>query len=79
MTKRINFIFKTLQPVQIGGLNVLAGLMSATSSVTGLMGRYETNFYSKFALRLLSEMIAGGTETVYDFVSWLYGRITSKF
>ena len=67
--KSIDYGRLALDSTFMGGLNVLAGFMSAISSVSILMGKVETNLNSKFALRLLSGMIAGGTEVTYDFVS----------
>lgn len=34
---------------------------------------------SKFALRFLAALIAGGTETAYDLTSYLIGKLISAF
>ncbi|MDY5982811.1 MAG: RHS repeat-associated core domain-containing protein, partial [Anaeroplasma sp.] len=50
----------------MGSLNILAGKGSAMSSIAGSMGRVATDVNSKFALRFLAGLIAGGTEATYD-------------
>ncbi len=68
-----------LDSTVMGSLNIIAGFLSSASGITSATGRVETNLNSKFALRFVSGLIAGGTETIYDLVSWLYGKIRSNF
>ena len=59
----------------MGSLNILAGMGSAMSSIAGSMGRVATDVNSKFALRFLAGLIAGGTEAAYDLTSYLIGKL----
>ena len=63
----------------MGSLNILAGMGSAMSSIAGSMGRVATDVNSKFALRFLAGLIAGGTEATYDLTSYLIGKLISSF
>ena len=63
----------------MGSLNILAGIGSAMSSIAGSMGRVATDVNSKFALRFLAGLIAGGTEATYDLTSYLIGKLISSF
>ena len=63
----------------MGSLNILAGMGSAMSSIAGSMGRVATDVNSKFALRFLAGLIAGGTEAAYDLTSYLIGKLISAF
>ena len=63
----------------MGSLNILAGMGSAMSSIAGSMGRVATDVNSKFALRFLAALIAGGTEATYDLTSYLIGKLISAF
>lgn len=63
----------------MGSLNILAGMGSAMSSIAGSMGRVATDVNSKFALRFLAGLIAGGTEATYDLTSYLIGKLISAF
>ena len=63
----------------MGSLNILAGMGSAMSSIVGSMGRVATDVNSKFALRFLTALIAGGTEAAYDLTSYLIGKLISAF
>lgn len=63
----------------MGSLNILAGMGSAMSSIAGSMGRVATDVNSKFALRFLAGLIAGGTEVAYDLTSYLIGKLISAF
>ena len=63
----------------MGSLNTLAGIGSAMSSIVGTMGKVATDVNSKFALRFLAGLIAGGTEAVYDLTSYLLGKLISAF
>lgn len=63
----------------MGSLNILAGMGSAMSSIAGSMGRVATDVNSKFALRFLAGLIAGGTEAAYDLTSYLLGKLISAF
>ncbi len=63
----------------MGSLNIFAGMGSAMSSIVGSTGRVATDVNSKFALRFLAALIAGGTEAVYDLSSYLIGKLISTF
>ncbi len=63
----------------MGSLNILAGIGSAIVSITGAMGRVTVDVNSKFALRFLTGLIAGGTEAAYDLTSYLLGKLLSVF
>ena len=63
----------------VGSLNILAGMGSAMSSIAGSMGRVATDVNSKFALRFLAGLIAGGTEAAYDLTSYLFSKLISAF
>ena len=65
--------------VIMGSLNILAGMGSAMSSIAGSMGRVATDVNSKFALRFLAGLIAGGTEAAYDLTSYHFGKLISAF
>ncbi len=60
-------------------LNIFAGIGSGMSSIVGSIGRATIDVNSKFALRFLARLIAGGTEAVYDLSSYLIGKIISTF
>ncbi|MCM1350603.1 MAG: hypothetical protein NC182_05310 [Prevotella sp.] len=75
----INWGETLLTSAVMGSLNIFAGMGSAMSSIAGSMGRVATDLNSKFALRLLSGMIAGGTEAAYDLISYLIGKLLSAF
>ena len=72
---KIDFSRLALDSIIMGSLNVMAGFMSASSGAASQLGKIETNANSQFALRLVSGMIAGGTELTYDLISWIYGKI----
>ena len=55
----------------MGSLNVFAGLGAATSTITSGMGKIVADANSKVALRIVSGLIAGGTEASYDSISYL--------
>ena len=63
----------------MGSLNIFAGMGSAMSSLAGSMGRVAIDVNSKFALRFLAGLIAGGTEATYDLTSYLIGKLISSF
>lgn len=63
----------------MGSLNIFAGMGSAMSSIAGSMGRAVTGANSQFALKLLSGLIAGGTEATYDISSYLINRLIAAF
>lgn len=68
----------------MGGLNIFAGLASGMSSMAGKMGkemvvRSLSDANSVMALRLLAGTIAGSTETVFDLLTYLVKKLTSKF
>ena len=75
----INWGETLLTSAVMGSLNIFAGMGSAMSSIAGSMGRAATDLNSKFALRLLAGMIAGGTEAAYDLTSYLIGKLISAF
>lgn len=75
---KIDFSRLALDSIIMGSLNVMAGFMSASSGAASQLGKIETNANSQFALRLVSGMIAGGTELTYDLISWIYGKIMSN-
>ena len=49
------------------------------TSIGGSVGRVATDVNSKFALRFLAGLIAGGTEAAYDLISYLIGKLFSAF
>ena len=59
---------KTLATSSVmGALNIFASMSSAMSSIAGTMGKTAIDLNSRFAaLRFLTGLIAGGTETTYD-------------
>ena len=58
----------------MGTLNIIAGWGSAISSITGVAGRVATDINSKWALRLIAGLSAGGTEFLYDLISYLLNK-----
>ena len=63
----------------MGLLNIFAGMGAGMSSVAGSMARTASDVNSKFALKLLSRLIAGGTEAAYDISSYLINRLIAAF
>lgn len=63
----------------MGLLNIFAGMGAGMSSVAGSMARTAIDANSKFALKLLSGLIAGGTEAAYDISSYLINRLIAAF
>ena len=63
----------------MGLLNIFAGVGAGMSSVAGSMARTAIDANSKFALKLLSGLIAGGTEAAYDISSYLINRLIAAF
>ncbi|MDY4937354.1 MAG: RHS repeat-associated core domain-containing protein, partial [Candidatus Onthovivens sp.] len=63
----------------MGLLNIFAGMGAGMSSVAGSMARTASDVNSKFALKLLSGLIAGGTEATYDISSYLINRLIAAF
>ncbi|MBQ9108384.1 MAG: RHS repeat-associated core domain-containing protein [Clostridia bacterium] len=61
----------------MGGLNIFAGVGSAMSTIAGSLGRAAIDVNSKYALRLLAGLIAGGTEATYDAIVYLLGKLFS--
>ena len=55
----------------MGLLNIFAGMGAGMSSVAGSMAGTAIDANSKFALKLLSDLTAGGTEAAYDISSYL--------
>lgn len=62
----------------MGSLNVFAGLGAAASTITSGMGRIAADVNSKVALRIVSGLIAGGTEATYDSISYLISVILNN-
>lgn len=64
----------------MGLLNIFAGMDFGMSSVAGSMARTAIDVNSKFALRLLSGLVAGeGTEAAYNISSYLINRLIAAF
>ena len=63
----------------MGLLNIFAGMGAGMSSMAGSMARTAIDANSKFALKLLSGLIAGGTEAAYDISSYLINRLIAAF
>lgn len=63
----------------MGLLNIFAGMESAMPSIVGSTSRVVADVNSRFALRLLAGLIAGGTEAAYDLTSFLLERLISDF
>jgi len=61
--------------VLTGALNIFAGLGSSMSSIARSVGKVATDLNSKFGLRLLSGLIAGGAEASYDLVSYIVNKL----
>ena len=61
-----------------GTLNIFAGLGAATSTIISGMGRIAADVNSKVALRIVSRLIAGGTEATYDSISYLISVILNN-
>ena len=61
----------------MGGLNIFAGVGSAMSTIAGSLGKAAIDVNSKYALRLLAGLIAGGTEAAYDAIAYLLGKLFS--
>ena len=68
-----------LDSLVIGGLNVLAGIASGIANITSSLSRTLIDTSSKLSLRIISGVIAGGTEFTYDIISWIYGKLMSLF
>ena len=54
-----------------GALNIFAGFAAGTGSVVGGVGKAAADVNTKVAAGILSGLIAGGTEFVYDLASYL--------
>ena len=63
----------------MGLLNIFAGMGAGMSSVAGSMATTAIDANSKFAFKLLSGLIAGGTEAAYDISSYLINRLIAAF
>ena len=63
----------------IGSLNIFAGMGAGMSSVAGSMAKAAIDANSKIALKVLSAIIAGGTEAAYDISSYLINKLISIF
>jgi len=63
----------------MGLLNIFAGMGAGMSSVAGTMASNAIDANSRFALKLLSGIIAGATETAYDIASYLINRLIAAF
>ena len=63
----------------MGLLNIFAGMGAGMSSVAGSMTGTAIDANSKFALKLLSDLTAGGTEAAYDISSYLINRLITAF
>ena len=63
----------------MGSLNTFAGIGSGMSTIVGEFGKNTINLNSKIASRIVAGGIAGGTEMIYDFVSYLIEKLRSIF
>ena len=77
--KKIDYKQVALDSLVIGGLNVLAGIASGIANITSSLSRTLIDTSSKLSLRIISGVIAGGTEFTYDIISWIYGKLMSLF
>ena len=55
----------------MGTLNIFAGLGSGLSTIAGNAGKTAIDINTRFACRVLAGGIAGGTEALYDLISYL--------
>ena len=67
-----------MNSIIMGSLNIFAGLGAAASTITSGMGRIAADVNSKVALRIVSGLIAGGTEATYDSISYLISVILNN-
>ena len=70
----VNLMDLITSSIVMGGLNMFAGIGSGMSSAIANMGNVAgLGANSQWAYRLLSGVVAGGTEAFYDITSYLYG------
>ena len=63
----------------MGMLNIFSGIGAGMSSAVGSITGTVKDINSKFAQRLLTGLIAGGTEAIYDISSYLISKLISAF
>lgn len=58
----------------MGILNIYAGIGAGLTTIIGKMTKNVLDSTSKVSLRVLTGIIAGGTEAFYDFISYLINK-----